>query len=105
MTGEMKWRGEWGGHKNLPPERKGSVARLGAGSARKRGGTEKKRRRKITISIELFLQFVMYFFLTKRNERKMERYGGEREREVNRGGQCVIGGGKGSERERLTFLA
>lgn len=31
----------------------------------------------------------------------MERYGGERER----GGQCVIGGGKRSERERLTFLA
>lgn len=66
---------------NLPPERKGSVARLGAGSARKRGGTERNRRRKLTSSIEL-LQFVMYLFLTTGNERKW-RGMEEREREVD----------------------
>lgn len=67
---------------NLPPVRKGSVARLGAGSARKRGGTERNRRRKLTSSIELLLQFVMYLFLTKGNERKW-RGMEEREREVD----------------------
>jgi hypothetical protein len=39
---------------NLPPERKGSVARLGAGSERRRGGTEKRRSGKRSRSIELF---------------------------------------------------